>query len=146
MPQSPEQIADRLVKRPQPTSKLFGRTIVTCDAERGFVEAEFDAPNDFATAGGFILGGFVAAMLDDLAALAAIIHADQAITVPTLSFTVNFLKPVVPGRLRGDAQCLRLGRSTAFLEARLFDIDRQLLATMSATAAPQLIHDGENRA
>jgi uncharacterized protein (TIGR00369 family) len=145
MPQSPEQIADRLAKRSQPAAKLFQRTVVTCDGERGFVEAEFNASSDFATAGGFIQGGFVAAMLDDLAALAAIIHADQAITVPTLSFTVNFLKPVLPGRLCGDAQCLKLGRSTAFLEARLFDIDRQLLATMSATAFPQLIQHGEHR-
>jgi uncharacterized protein (TIGR00369 family) len=145
MPLSPDQIAERLTTRPQPTAKLFRRTIVSCDAKRGFVEAEFDAPADYATAGGFIQGGFVAAMLDDLAALAAIIHADQAIMVPTLSFTVNFLKPVSPGRLYGDAHCLRLGRSAAFLEARLLGTDRQVLATMSATALPQVIPEEDDR-
>ncbi len=144
MPQSPEQIAERLTKRPQPTATMFRRTLSLCDADNGIVEAEFDAPTDFATAGGFIQGGFVAAMLDDLAALAAIIHANQAIAVPTSSFTVNFLKPVLPGRLHGDARCLKLGRSVAFLEARLFGTDRQLLATMSVTASPQLLYR-ENR-
>jgi uncharacterized protein (TIGR00369 family) len=145
MPLSSDQIAERLKARPQPTAKLFRRTILNCDAQRGFVEAEFDAPADYATAGGFIQGGFVAAMLDDLASLAAIIHADQPIIVPTLSFTVNFLKSVLPGRLYGDSHCLRLGRSAAFLEARLLGTDRQVLATMSATALPHIIPDGDHR-
>jgi acyl-coenzyme A thioesterase PaaI-like protein len=91
MPLTLAEIEARLLARPQPSAALFSRRILNLLPEDGRVEAEFDVPKAFAAPTGHVQGGFLAAILDDLAALAAIIHADQPIIVPTLTFTVNFL-------------------------------------------------------
>ena len=52
---------------------------------------------------------------------------------PTLELKVSYLRPVRPGTLRTSGQVLHLGRSVAFLEAHLYDLDGELLAKASST-------------
>lgn len=137
MPLTLAEIEARLLARPQPSAALFSRRILNLSPDDGRVEAEFDVPTAFAAPTGHVQGGFIAAILDDLAALAAIIHADQPIIVPTLTFTVNFLAPVPLGRIRGIGQCMKLGRRTTHLQAQILDMQGDVLATMTATGAPR---------
>jgi len=91
---------------------------------------------DFATPGGAIQGGFVAAMLDDLCSLAAIVRADKPILIPTVEFSVRFFAPVMPRPLIGRGRCEKLGRKIAFLESSLFDEEGKRLASMATTSMP----------
>ena len=47
--------------------------------------------------------------------------------------TVNFLAPAKPGKLIGEATVTQLGKTIAFVEARLMAEDGHTLATASAS-------------
>ena len=133
MPLTMDQLLARLHDRPQPSARWFGQRILSVDGKQGRVEATFSATADFASSAGTIQGGFVAAILDDLCALAAIVKADAPILIPTIDFAVRFFAPILPGPLIGRAHCVKLGRRIAFLESSLFDENETRLASMSAT-------------
>ena len=84
--------------------------------------------------GGNVQGGFVAAMLDDTMA-PALVSATGGREMPvSLDLVVSFLRPVAPGRVIGRGRVVSRSRTTAFLEAELFDVDGTLLARAMSTA------------
>jgi uncharacterized protein (TIGR00369 family) len=51
----------------------------------------------------------------------------------TISMTVNFLSPARPGPIIGEARVTQLGKTIAFVEAKLTAEDGTVLATASAS-------------
>lgn len=139
-----DEWVQRLNERVPPTAILLGMKVIEVDSSAGRVLIHYDAKPEFCNPMGNVQGGFVAAMLDDAAALAAIVKAGQRIVIPTLEFKVSFLATAKAGRLQAEGRVVRLGRSIAFLEARLMDIDGNLLAVMSATAMPKPMPEKPN--
>jgi uncharacterized protein (TIGR00369 family) len=128
-------IAARFAKlSPPAASRLLGFRLIEADREAGRVVAEFTARPDFCNPMGSVQGGFLAAMLDDAMAVAALVKSDFRHVVPTLEMKVSFLAAARPGPLTAEGRVVQLGRSIAFLEGRLSDPDGRLLATASATA------------
>jgi uncharacterized protein (TIGR00369 family) len=80
------------------------------------------------------LGGFQAAMLWETvgAALLATLEPDQFQS--TTQMTVNFMRPVRPGRITGKGRVVHRDGDLVFREASLIDADDQVIATASATA------------
>lgn len=88
---------------------------------------------------GIVQGGFIAAMLDDAAAIACIVKAQAKLAVPTLEMKISYLRAVRPGRVIARGAVLKSGRSVTFLKADLYDDAGKHLAQATATAMPQKI-------
>ncbi|OKO87602.1 hypothetical protein AC629_13060 [Bradyrhizobium sp. NAS80.1] len=136
MPLADEQLLVRMNERMSPVCRLLGARLVHLDSQHGYVRIAFEAKQEFCNPMGNVQGGFVAAMLDEAASIAAVAHAQKKIGLPTLEFKVTFLAPARPGVLYAEGRVLKFGSRRAALEADLLDAGYRLLARMSATALP----------
>ncbi|MFX7945941.1 PaaI family thioesterase, partial [Acinetobacter baumannii] len=80
-----------------------------------------------------IQGGMLSAMLDDTMGPAVLMMSEGRLYTATISMTVNFLSPAKPGQIIGEAKVTQLGKTIAFVEAKLMAEDGTLLATASAS-------------
>jgi uncharacterized protein (TIGR00369 family) len=117
-----------------PSATLLGWRLEDYDAEKGWVRIAFEGRREFLNPAGFVQGGFLSAMLDDCMGPAVWIMTAGELYTATINMTVSFLAPANPGPLFGEGQVIQLGKSIAFLEARLRDSGDQLLARASASA------------
>jgi uncharacterized protein (TIGR00369 family) len=131
-----DQLLIRLNERMSPARRVLSAQLIELDSKRGYVRMAFEAKREFCNPMGGVQGGFVAAMLDEAASVAAVAYAQKKIGFPTAEFKVTFLAPARPGLLYAEGRVLKLGSRRAILEADLFDSDRLHLARMSATALP----------
>lgn len=81
---------------------------------------------------GIIHGGVVASLLDSACALAALSLVWPADYASSVTLHVAYLRPVLPGRLTAQGECLKAGRTILFCEARAFDAAGELVATASS--------------
>ncbi|MBI1405974.1 MAG: hotdog fold thioesterase [Caulobacter sp.] len=138
-PHAPRHALDGL-PRP-PCAELLGWEILDADPARGWVRIGFDGRPQFLNPAGFIQGGFLAAMLDDVMGPAAFIMGEGRMFTPTIDMTVSFLAPAKVGRLVGEGQVVQLGKSIGFLEGKLWDADGALVARSTATC--RLVESGK---
>jgi len=122
----------------QPTgSQTLGFRMLSVSQERKEVEVAFDAKAELlCNPMGQIQGGYVCAMLDECMSVAGMVASGMTSVVPTLEMKTSFLKPAMPGPLRGVGRVIRYGRTVAFLEGELYDSEDRLLAKATATAIP----------
>jgi uncharacterized protein (TIGR00369 family) len=138
MPLSDEQLMERFNRRKPPTGVLFKSNLLEVRSKDGFVRMSYDIGPDFCNPSGAVQGGIIAAMLDDTAAFACIVKAGEPIYVASLELKTSFFAAAKQGILYAEAQCIKLGRTVAFMEASLMDGEGKLLAKMSTTAAPRI--------
>ncbi|QYJ06742.1 PaaI family thioesterase [Qipengyuania flava] len=117
-----------------PSEKVIGTRLLECDRDARRVELAFDAPKQFANARGTIQGGFVAALLDTCLGIPVLLASDTRFGPVTLNLSVNYLGAIKPGALRGSGRVTKIGRSVAFVEAELTDMEGNVLATATQTA------------
>jgi uncharacterized protein (TIGR00369 family) len=117
-----------------PAAATLGFEFLDADPEAGTIELAFTATEAFTNPVGNVLGAFQAAMLYDTLgpALLATLEPDQFQSTSQLS--VNFLRPVRPGRLLGRGRVVHRNGELAFLEASLHDARGVVVATATATA------------
>ena len=117
-----------------PAAATLGLEFTDADGDAGTVELAFEGTEDFTNPAGNVLGGFQAAMLWETvgAALLATLEADQFQS--TTQMTVNFMRPVRPGRIVGTGRVVHREGDLVFREASLMDADDQVIATATATA------------
>lgn len=82
---------------------------------------------------GAVHGGMIAAVLDVALAGAGSATGNAADYGITLSITVNFVRPLAPGRAVCEAVMVGGGRRTKFAEAKLRDAAGDIVATASGT-------------
>lgn len=85
---------------------------------------------------GQIQGGYVCAMLDECMSVAGMISSGMTHVVPTLEMKTSFLRPALPGALRGVGRVVKWGKTVCFTEGELYDAEGRLLAKASGTAIP----------
>ena len=141
MPMTDEQLLERMNSFVPPTAVLLGFRLLELDSAKGFVRIRYEGKPEFCNPMGNLQGGIVAAMLDDAAAISAIVKAGERIVVPTLEFKTTFLAPARAGELFAEGRCLKLGKRVAYMESDLFDPDGKHLARMSCTAMPSPMPD-----
>jgi uncharacterized protein (TIGR00369 family) len=129
---SAQSIFDRF-PRP-PCADLLGWTLLESDAKEGTARLAFEGRDEFRNPAGFVQGGMLAAMLDDAMGPAVLIMSGGALYTATINMNVDFLAPARPGRFVADARVTQLGKTIAFMEARLSDCDGTVVARASASA------------
>lgn len=130
-----DDLAARFGALPLPACSLhLGLSLVGFDPATRELRATFDGKPEFCNPRGVVQGGFQAAMLDDVMAVALILTTEGRFVPPTLELKVSYFEPVLPGPIQAKGRVLRLGRSIVFLEGDLLGDDGRLLVRASATA------------
>ena len=123
-----------ILKAPNPASEFLGLEVLEVDTETLRVRLAFDAGPQVCNKWGGIHGGMVAAMLDDLMAIAVGLSLEWGEISPTLEMKASFVAAGRPGRLVGEGWTVKRGKSVAFIEAELRNEAGELVATGSSTA------------
>lgn len=106
--------------------------IVQMDADSGSA-LEYLAKPEQCHSGGVVQGGFVTGWIDAAMAHAVIAKTGEGVVPMTLELKVSFLAPARPGLVVASAWVIKSGRTNAFVEGKLSDVDGNLLATASST-------------
>ena len=120
-----------------PCAELLGWRLLDARLEEGWIRLAFEGKPEFCNPAGFIQGGMLSAMLDDTMGPAVLVMSEGRLYTTTISMTVNFLSPARPGPIVGEARVTQLGKTIAFVEAKLMGEDGTVLAT--ATASERLL-------
>ncbi len=123
-----------ILKQRSPASVYLGLEVLEIDTEALRVRLAFHASDQLCNKWGGLHGGMVAAMLDDLMAIALGLSLEWGEISPTLEMKSSYLAAGRPGRLVGEGRTIKRGKSVAFIEAELKNADGELVATGSSTA------------
>jgi uncharacterized protein (TIGR00369 family) len=119
---------------PPECAKLLGWKVIEAEPDSGRVVIEFEAKPEFTNPLGNIQGGFITAMLDDAMGPAIATTYGTGEFSTTLELKVSFVRAARPGRYVATASVVHRGKSVAFLEGELRDIEGNLIATATSTA------------
>lgn len=136
MPLTDTQLLERFNSRMPPTGILFGMKVLEVDSAKGTVRQSFELDERFCNPRGTVQGGIVSAILDDCAAFAGIVALGEPGFIASLEMKTSFFAAAQPGTLYADGRCLKMGKSTCFLEADLRDGDGKLIAKLTTSAMP----------
>ncbi len=117
-----------------PSARSLGWRLIEAAPERGWIRVGFDGKPEFCNPAGFIQGGFLAAMLDEVMGPAVLVASNGALYTVTVSMTLSFLAAARPGLLTGEGRVVQLGKTIGFVEASLFAAAGTEVARASATA------------
>jgi uncharacterized protein (TIGR00369 family) len=95
---------------------LLGWRLLDADQGAGRVRVAFDAKPEFCNPAGFIQGGILASMLDDVMGPAVLVASDGAYFTTTIDMTVSFLAPARVGEIVGEGWVVQMGKTIAFVE------------------------------
>lgn len=124
-----------------PCLRTLGGGIVAFDPQTDTATMEWTATSDHCHSvegnprGGIVQGGIVTGWIDAAMAHACIAKSRFTVAVPSLEIKVSFLLAAHPGKYRSIGWITRWGKSIAFLEGELRDMDGQVVARASSTAA-----------
>jgi len=123
-----------------PCSELLGMTVIKMAPEGGRMQFQYLPSDAMTNPLGFVQGGFVTAILDDVMAPALLSTCLPDTAIPTLEIKTTFIKGVKPGPVIAEGWIVKKTRSVAFMAAEITTPEGDLLATASATfriIAPQ---------
>ncbi|MFT4934595.1 MAG: hypothetical protein ACI9LT_001278 [Pseudoalteromonas distincta] len=140
----PEALTDEAIlarflrTKNQPTgSQTLGFRMVAVSQAEKMVEVAFDAKAELLlNPMKQIQGGYLCAMLDEAMSVACMVASGMTHVAPTLEMKTSFLRPAMPGQIKGIGRVVKWGRSIAFTEGELYDADGRLLAKATGTALP----------
>jgi uncharacterized protein (TIGR00369 family) len=115
------------------SARLLGWELLEASPDEGRVRVRFEARPEFANPAGFVQGGFLAAMLDDVMGPAMFVRSAGTIYAVTLDLHVSYLAPARPGALFAEGRVVSAGQTIGHLEASLTDADGALIARAAAT-------------
>ena len=122
----------------QPTgSQTLGFRMVGVSQEKMEVEVAFEARAELlANPMKQVQGGYLCAMLDECMSVACMVASKMTAVAPTAEMKTTFLRPAMPGPLKGIGRVIRWGRNIAFTEGELYGSDGRLVAKATGTAVP----------
>jgi uncharacterized protein (TIGR00369 family) len=82
---------------------------------------------------GIVLGGVVATLIDSATFWAAYLRLPEDAGLANVDLKLNYLRPVIRGRLTARGTCMRPGRSICYSKASVFDDNQTLVAHGTAT-------------
>ena len=127
-----------------PCADLLGWRLISIDREIQQVRIGFTARPEFLNPAGFVQGGLLAAMLDDVMGPAALVMSEGRLFTSTLDMTISYLSPARLGPLVGEGTVIQLGRTIGYLQGELRDETGTLIARATSTA--RLVDTGRLKA
>ncbi len=82
---------------------------------------------------GIVHGGVLATLIDTATFWAAFMRIPEDAGLVNIDLKLNYLKPVINGRLKAEGRAIRSGNSISYAEARVLDKDGELIAHGTST-------------
>lgn len=118
-----------------PHARLLGYRIV--DVSRGRIALDWEVPEVLLNPAGIAHGGFLVALLDDAAGLAAASRYPRFVPQLTVQLSTDFLAPVPAGVThRVEGVVVRGGRSSNVADATIRDPEGRLLTRCTGIFQP----------
>jgi uncharacterized protein (TIGR00369 family) len=118
---------------PPSSARLVNWRFIGLD-EGGVLACAFEATELFLNPAGFVQGGILATMLDEVMSPVVAAVSRERVFTQTLEMKISYLRGTRPGTIFGEGRMLHRGQSIVFLEGRLLDSERKLIAVATATA------------
>ena len=123
-----------LASEPKPAcASLTPFEITAADLDAGYVALRFTEQPAFCNHWGNIQGGFGVALIDVLVSVAA--YAKLGQWCPTVEMKSTFVAPAKLGACDGEAKIIKVAKTLAFLEAKLWGADGELAIHATATVS-----------
>ena len=103
------------------------------EVEEGRVVIELDADAKHRHEGGVVQGGIITQIADAAMGMSLLTMQPDDQSNTTIELKINFLRPVVAGRLRAVGRVVELKRTLLFSEADVVDEAGKLVARASST-------------
>lgn len=120
------------VTLPPASARLVNWRFIGLEAD--VLTCAFEATELFLNPAGFVQGGLLATMLDEVMSPVLAAVSRERVFTQTLEMKTSYLRGARPGTIFGEGRLLHRGRSIVFLEGRLLDPERKLIAMATATA------------
>ncbi len=134
-----DEILQRFLRtKNQPSgSQTLGFRLLSVSQENRSVEVAFEARAEvLLNPMKQIQGGYLCAMLDECMSVACMVASGMTHVAPTVEMNTSFLRPGMPGALRGVGRVIKWGKTIAFTEGEIYDAEGRLLAKATGTAVP----------
>lgn len=103
------------------------------EVEPGKVVVELDVHAGHRHEGGVVQGGIITQIADAAMGMSLMTRQDEGMSNTTIELKINFLRPVVEGRLRAIGRVVDMRDSLLFSEADVVDERGRLVARASST-------------
>jgi uncharacterized protein (TIGR00369 family) len=123
------------MKQPSQSSQTLGFQLIEMDVKAGTARVEFAGKPEFANPTGYIQGGFLSAMLDDVMGMMGMLKVAPKSFASTIDLHVHYLRPVRVGKIEVAARITNKGPSVMFAEADLFDCRGKISAKATSALA-----------
>ena len=121
--------------------ETLGARIV--EAEPGRVVLELVAGPRHRHGGGVVQGGVITQIADAAMGMSLATLQDDGLWNTTIELKINFLRPVIEGRLLAVGRVVEMRQSLLFSEADVVDAAGRLVARASSTCMP--VPEGQGR-
>ncbi len=120
---------------PSLSSQTLGFKLIEMDVKAGTARVSFEGKPEFANPTGFIQGGFLSAMLDDVMGMMAMLKVAPKNFASTIDLHIHYLRPVRVGNIEVQAQITNKGPSVLFAQADLYDCRGKVSAKATSALA-----------
>ena len=139
--QNVERARALLAAEPAGWMETLGARIT--EAEPGRVVLELVAGPQHRHGGGVVQGGVITQIADAAMGMSLATLQPDGMWNTTIELKINFLRPVVEGRLRAVGRVIDLRQTLLFSEADVLDDQDRLIARASSTCMP--VPEGQGR-
>ncbi len=109
----------------------YGVTVAA--VEEGHVVLEFEASEKHHQPNGVVQGGVLTAIADAAMGMAGMTVQEIGWANTTIELKINFVRPVIRGRVKAEARVVRAGRTVIFLEATVLNAEGKVAAVASSS-------------
>ena len=113
------------------------------ESEPGRVVLELEAGPKHRHGGGVVQGGVITQIADAAMGMSLATLQEDGVWNTTIELKINFLQPVVEGRLRAVGRVVEMKQTLLFSEADVLDEKGRLVARASSTCMP--VPEGQGR-
>ena len=129
-----KEFLDEMLGKPAGINKFLNLKYLSSKEEEHYFSVTFDESS--MNPRGFVQGGMITAALDDATSAAMISGYDEKKAPMTTDLHVLFHRPLPLGSAKMKVKIIKLGRSSATSEGRIYNLENKLVATLLHTAQP----------
>jgi uncharacterized protein (TIGR00369 family) len=139
--QNVRRAAEMLKAKPDGWMATLGARI--SEAEPGRVVLELEAGPQHRHGGGVVQGGVIAQIADAAMGMSLGTLQEDGLWNTTIDLKINFIRPVISGRIRAVGRVVEMKQTLFFSEAEVLDEQGRLVARASSTCMP--VPEGQGR-
>ena len=113
------------------------------ESEPGRVVLELEAGPEHRHGGGVVQGGVITQIADAAMGMSLATLQEDGVWNTTIELKINFIRPVVSGRIRAVGRVVEMKQTLLFSEADVLDDQDRVVARASSTCMP--VPEGQGR-